>query len=93
VVQHGGALGLGVAGMATGSDEIYEELRNVLYTDSAINGEAVGLSMGLVMLALATSRRLRHDPIRARHTTWKMYGVLRWGWLSSCMHVRRLPMS
>ncbi|KAG9228503.1 putative 26S proteasome regulatory subunit rpn2 [Amylocarpus encephaloides] len=50
IIQHGGALGLGIAGMATGSQEIYGNLREVLYQDSALNGEAVGLSMGLIML-------------------------------------------
>ena len=35
VVQHGGALGLGVAGMATGDEGIYDDLKGVLYTDSA----------------------------------------------------------
>jgi len=53
VVQHGGALGLGVAGMATGDEGIYEDLKTVLYSDSAINGEAVGIAMGLVMLGTA----------------------------------------
>ena len=50
VVQHGGALGLGVAGMGTGDEGIYKDMKAVLYADSAINGEAVGLSMGLIML-------------------------------------------
>ena len=50
IVQHGAALGLGAAGMATGNEEVYEELRNVLFTDSAIAGEAAGYAMGLVML-------------------------------------------
>lgn len=50
VVQHGGALGLGIAGMATGDWEIFKSLRDILYQDSALNGEAVGLSMGLIML-------------------------------------------
>ncbi|KAI9682093.1 MAG: proteasome regulatory particle base subunit [Caeruleum heppii] len=59
VVQHGGALGLGVAGMATGSDEIYDELKRVLYTDSALNGEAVGLAMGLVMLGTGNLRAIQ----------------------------------
>ncbi|QIW98085.1 hypothetical protein AMS68_003603 [Peltaster fructicola] len=68
VVQHGGALGLGVAGMATGSDEIYEELKNVLYADSAINGEAVGLSMGLVMLGTGNVKAL-DDMIQYAHDT------------------------
>jgi len=68
VVQHGGALGLGVAGMATGSDEIYEDLKNVLYTDSAINGEAVGLAMGLVMLGTGNVKAL-DDMIQYAHET------------------------
>ena len=58
VVRHGGALGLGVAGMATGSEEIFEELKTVLYADSAINGEAVGLAMGLVMLGTGNMKAL-----------------------------------
>lgn len=68
VVQHGGALGIGVAGMATGSDDIYEELKSVLYSDSAINGEAVGLSMGLVMLGTGNVKALE-DMIQYAHDT------------------------
>jgi 26S proteasome regulatory subunit N2 len=44
--------------MATGNEEIYEELKTVLYQDSAINGEAVGLSIGLVMLGTGNLRAL-----------------------------------
>lgn len=68
VVQHGGALGLGVAGMATGSEEIYDELKTVLYADSAINGEAVGLAMGLVMLGTGNQRALE-DMVTYAHDT------------------------
>jgi 26S proteasome regulatory subunit N2 len=68
VVQHGGALGLGVAGMGTGSDLIYEDLKAVLYTDSAINGEAVGLSMGLTMLGTGNIKALE-DMIQYAHDT------------------------
>ena len=68
VVQHGGALGLGVAGMGTGSDAIYDELKNVLYTDSAISGDAVGLSMGLVMLGTGNIKALE-DMIQYAHDT------------------------
>jgi 26S proteasome regulatory subunit N2 len=50
VIQHGVALGVGIAGMATGNAEIFEELRNVLDRDLAINGEALGVAMGLIML-------------------------------------------
>lgn len=68
VVQHGGALGLGVAGMATGSEDIYEILRGVLYSDSAINGEAVGLAMGLVMLGTGNTKALEDMIVYAHET-------------------------
>ena len=68
VVQHGGALGLGVAGMATADEEIYDELKAVLYTDSAINGEAVGIAMGLIMLGTGNIRALE-DMIQYAHDT------------------------
>ncbi|PBP26368.1 proteasome/cyclosome [Diplocarpon rosae] len=68
VIQHGGALGLGIAGMATGSEEIYDSLKNVLYTDSALNGEAVGLAMGLIMLGTGNIKALE-DMITYAHDT------------------------
>lgn len=68
VVQHGGALGLGVAGMATGDESIYEDLRGVLYTDSALNGEAVGIAMGLIMLGTGNVKALE-DMISYSHET------------------------
>jgi 26S proteasome regulatory subunit N2 len=68
VVQHGGALGLGLAGMGTGSESIYDDLKQVLYTDSAINGEAVGLAMGLVMLGTGNIKALE-DMIQYTHDT------------------------
>ncbi|CAE6469908.1 unnamed protein product [Rhizoctonia solani] len=50
VVQHGAALGLGIAGMASRSEEAYNDLKEVLFADSAIASEAAAYSMGLVML-------------------------------------------
>ncbi|KAF9344555.1 proteasome regulatory particle base subunit, partial [Mortierella sp. AD094] len=58
VLQHGACLGLGTAGMATDNNEIYEELKNVLFSDSAIGGEAAGLAMGMVMLGTASEKAL-----------------------------------
>ncbi|ESZ91093.1 26S proteasome regulatory subunit rpn2 [Sclerotinia borealis F-4128] len=58
VILHGGALGLGIAGMATGDQQIYENLRHILYADSALNGEAVGLAMGLIMLGTGNIKAL-----------------------------------
>jgi 26S proteasome regulatory subunit N2 len=68
VVQHGGALGLGVAGMATGDEGIYEDLKLALLADSAVNGEAVGLAMGLIMLGSGNIKALE-DMIQYAHET------------------------
>ncbi|KAF4992255.1 hypothetical protein FGRMN_7285 [Fusarium graminum] len=68
VVQHGGALGLGIAGMATGDWEIFEKLREILFQDSALNGEAVGLAMGLIMLGTGNVKALE-DMITYAHET------------------------
>ncbi|KAI9647138.1 proteasome regulatory particle base subunit [Ciborinia camelliae] len=68
VILHGGALGLGIAGMATGEQKIYESLRHILYADSALNGEAVGLAMGLIMLGTGNVKALE-DMITYAHET------------------------
>ncbi|SJX65388.1 probable RPN2-26S proteasome regulatory subunit [Sporisorium reilianum f. sp. reilianum] len=68
IVQHGAALGLGAAGMATGNEEVYEELRNVLYTDSAVAGEASGYAMGLVMLGTGSERAVE-EMLQYAHET------------------------
>ncbi|CAG7847424.1 26S proteasome regulatory subunit RPN2 [Serendipita indica DSM 11827] len=58
VLQHGAALGLGVSGIGSQSDSAYEDLRNVLFSDSAVAGEACGYAMGLVMLGSGSERAL-----------------------------------
>lgn len=68
VVKHGGALGLGVACMATSDQGIYDDLKEVLYTDSALNGEAVGIAMGLIMLGSGNIKALE-DMIQYAHDT------------------------
>lgn len=68
VVQHGGALGLGIAGMATGDNDVFEKLKEILFQDSALNGEAVGLSMGLIMLGTGNVKALE-DMITYAHET------------------------
>lgn len=55
VILHGACLGVALAAMRTGNIEVYELLRNVLYVDSAIAGEAAGLAMGVVMLGSKSS--------------------------------------
>ncbi|KAK7753087.1 proteasome regulatory particle base subunit [Diatrype stigma] len=69
VIQHGGALGLGLAGMASGNEEIFENLKTVLFADSALNGEAVGLAMGLIMLGTGNVKALEDMVTYAHETT------------------------
>ncbi|KFA65864.1 hypothetical protein S40285_04669 [Stachybotrys chlorohalonatus IBT 40285] len=69
VIQHGGALGLGIAGMATGDNDIFDKLKNVLFQDSALNGEAVGLAMGLIMLGTGNVKALEIMITYAHETT------------------------
>ncbi|KAG4999307.1 26S proteasome non-ATPase regulatory subunit 1 A [Glycine soja] len=56
VIQHGACLGLGLASLGTADEDIYEEIKNVLYTDSAVAGEAAGISMGLLMVGTGSEK-------------------------------------
>ncbi|KAK0736028.1 armadillo-type protein [Apiosordaria backusii] len=69
VIQHGGALGLGIAGMALGDEQIFEDLTKVLFADSALNGEAVGLAMGLIMLGTGNAKAVETMFTYAHETT------------------------
>jgi len=44
--------------MGTHDDELYEELKGVLFNDSAVAGEAAALAMGLVMLGSGSPKAL-----------------------------------
>lgn len=59
VILHGAALGAGVAGMGSASENLYEALKVVLYADSASSGQAAGLAMGLVMLGSGNEEAIR----------------------------------
>lgn len=39
---------VGLAALGTNDEEVFEEIKNVLYTDDAVAGEAAGLGMGLL---------------------------------------------
>ncbi|CAM8903056.1 unnamed protein product [Rhodiola kirilowii] len=56
VIQHGACLGLGLAALGTADDDTYDDIKNVLYTDSAVAGEAAGISMGLLMVGTASEK-------------------------------------
>ncbi|KAG6898065.1 hypothetical protein C0992_006543 [Termitomyces sp. T32_za158] len=69
IVQHGAALGLGVAGMGSSSLETFEDLKNILFMDSAVAGEASGYSMGLIMLGTAATEPVKEMLQYARETS------------------------
>lgn len=60
-IQHGVSLGLGLVAIATNNTEIYDELKQSLYSnaDSAIIGEAAGYGMGLVMIGAANQESIQ----------------------------------
>jgi 26S proteasome regulatory subunit N2 len=68
VVQHGAALGLGVAGMGGKNPEAYDDLKQTLFTDSAVAGEAAGYAMGLIMLGTADANCAEEMLTYARET-------------------------
>ena len=67
-MQHGAALSLGIAGMGSKNMETFDDLKTVLFTDSAVAGEASGYAMGLVMLGTAASEPVREMLQYARET-------------------------
>ncbi len=58
-MKHGACLGIGLAAMSTARQDIYEELKNNLYQDDAIVGEAAGIAIGLVMLGTKSSQAIQ----------------------------------
>mmetsp|Transcript_9967 Transcript_9967/g.33256 ORF Transcript_9967/g.33256 Transcript_9967/m.33256 type:complete len:702 (+) Transcript_9967:430-2535(+) len=58
VVQHGCALGIGISMMGSEDEDLYEELKGVLFNDSAVAGEAAALAMGLLMLGSASPKAI-----------------------------------
>lgn len=73
ILQHGGCLGLGLNAMATYKEDVFEELKEIVYSDNAVAGEAAGMAIGLVFLGsgnsvvvdelLAYSRETQHEKI------------------------------
>jgi 26S proteasome regulatory subunit N2 len=68
VLQVGACLGLGLTCLATKSSRVYESLKNVLFLDSAVAGEAAGYAMGLVMAGSGDEAAIR-DLLSYAHET------------------------
>lgn len=64
VVQHGACLGLGLASVGSAKEEIFEDLKQTLYSDNAVAGEAAALSIGLLLLGTGPSNPLAESAIK-----------------------------
>ncbi|KAH7649667.1 PSMD1 protein [Cryptosporidium bovis] len=60
VLQHGACLGLGIMYMGTCNDDLYEELKNVLYMDNAVAGEAAAYAIGMLMFGSGSTRAVNN---------------------------------
>ena len=68
VLQVGACLGLGLTCLATKSQRVFDALKNVLFLDSAVAGEAAGYAMGLVMAGSGHDGAIR-DLLTYAHET------------------------
>ncbi|KAJ2724496.1 proteasome regulatory particle base subunit [Coemansia sp. Benny D115] len=68
ILQHGACLGLGAAGMGSRCKEIAQSLMTVLYSDSAVSGEAAALALGLVMMGSGHEATLKDMLLYAKET-------------------------
>ena len=50
VISHGAALGVGLTSLGSCDLEVLAELKELLYTDSAVAGEAASMAMGMVLV-------------------------------------------
>jgi 26S proteasome regulatory subunit N2 len=49
-ISHGAALGVGLTSMGSNDLETVNDLKELLYTDSAVAGEAAGIAIGMVLV-------------------------------------------
>ncbi|KAF0686226.1 Aste57867_21931 [Aphanomyces stellatus] len=68
-VQHGACLGIGLAAMGTHNMELYEELKNIMFTDNAVAGEGAGYAIGLVLLGAGADGEMVKELVSYAHDT------------------------
>ena len=56
VIKHGACLGLSLAALGTADENIFDDIKTILYTDSAVAGEAAGISLGLLMVGTGSEK-------------------------------------
>lgn len=59
-ISHGSALGVGLTALGTNKLEVLNELKELIYTDSAVSGEAAGIAIGLVLVGSGAGN-VRHN--------------------------------
>lgn len=59
-ISHGAALGVGLTALGTNRLEVISELKELIYTDSAVSGEAAGIAIGLVLVGSGAGN-IRHN--------------------------------
>jgi 26S proteasome regulatory subunit N2 len=67
-MQHGLYLAIGLVAMCTHDTVMYERLRDGMYTDDAIIGEAAGITIGLIMLGSKNEQAIE-DLVTYSHDT------------------------
>eukprot|EP00922_Rhytidocystis_sp_ex-Travisia-forbesii_P023669 GHVS01034710.1.p1 GENE.GHVS01034710.1~~GHVS01034710.1.p1 ORF type:complete len:1006 (-),score=143.50 GHVS01034710.1:269-3286(-) len=67
-LQHGACLGLGLLCMSQNDDSLYDELKGVMFMDSAVAGEAAAYAIGILMLGTA-SEKATSDLLGYAHDT------------------------
>ena len=64
VLQHGACLGLGLAAVGSAKEELFEDLKQALFSDNAVAGEAAALSIGLLLLGAGAASPLSEGAIK-----------------------------
>jgi 26S proteasome regulatory subunit N2 len=62
VISHGAALGVGLTSFGSGDLEVVNELKELLYTDSAVAGEAASIAIGMVLVGSGAGNASSSSP-------------------------------
>jgi len=64
VISHGAALGVGLTAFGTTDLDVVNELKELLYTDSAVAGEAAGTAIGMVLVGSGAGNAVASNAVR-----------------------------
>lgn len=68
-IQHGACLGLGLAALGTNDEEVFEDIKGVLFLDSAVAGEAAGTPPPPPLPTFPDSPPAQGPTLRSLHDT------------------------